>query len=259
MDSKLGSALSIASAVYIHTMVDEMPTTNVSVGMIVYHHTICSLLIVTNCIFLYSVGKYSKERYGRVHTWFANKIVGSRAVALVIMRWIFGILHGITGFLFFTNIFVPFSTDNYQNNCTSGINCTTCTTYSLMETTLMSLQAGIDYAIMLQVLKDTLVCGNQKSLSKTLDTMINVSIILPVTGATVLSLLSPNTQIYTSNGDSTAHICVFTRTNNQSWRLTIAITAVWIIGVGLFILALFLFELCKVKQLIIHCLCQYFF
>ena len=117
---------------------------------------------------------------------------------------------------------------------------------------MIGLGIGCDYALMVQVLKDTLV-ATKLSYSQRLFKGINAAIFVPMSISLPIGWFDSNTQIYTLLGNKNIHIC----RNNQSNRdliFTIAyIVGIWIILAGFFALGLFLFKLRQVECVTVCC------
>ena len=224
-----------------------LPDSQYKLFNVIYNQIISALLVISNSIFLYIVITYANKRYGNVKKWTLDKNKRAKSIIIAVIRWGFTWIQGVSNFLFFSNLFFQYSNDNYEKDCPNGTNCLSCCIYRVIANSAFGFSLGCDYALMVQVLKDTLL-ATKLSYSKNTFTAINASIFIPMLIGGVVGLIDPRTQISTLSDDEHVHIhvCLSDRPHSREISIFGSIAGAWLTMAGFAILGLFLFKLRQV-------------
>ena len=225
-------------------------TINITLLYIVYFQSVSGLLALSNSIYIYALITFANKRYGKFQNWFCTGKHGSNTMLIALIRWTVGITQGIAAFFLRVNIFFKYSNDNYQNDCPGGIDCLSCTIYIPIRRSLLSIGLGLEYMLMIQILKDTLTLS-KVSYSRKLFRCIISALIVPVIAVPVVSFTIINTEIYSTKYDQDIHTCKLCNTtshnNSRFLEVLVSVGGVWVMLLGFFVLSLFLVKLRQVE------------
>ena len=239
-----------------------LPSTDVTLLYIIYFQSISGLLALSNIVYIYTLITFANKRYGNFKNWFCTRKHGSNTMLIACIRWIVGIIQGTMAFLFRFNIFFQYSSDNYQNDCAGGIDCLSCIIYLPTRQSLLSIGLGLEYMLMIQLLKDTLTLS-KILYSRKLFRCIVAAVAMPVVAVVIVSFSSIKTEIHTTVYHQDIHVCKprdpSSNSNLRFLELLGSFAGVWVMLLGFLVLFLFLSKLRQVKLSCITSLYMLFF
>ena len=219
-----------------------LPASNLS-GNVTYALqgiSVMNLVCAIQCI--YSVNKSFKTRLG--NKWYTKE--GSKPAILAIIMWICTCIGLIVLIVSINDLIVSYSSDNYEKDCSNGINCTACVVLQHAANILGVIVASISYIVELQTLLGALKATSVKDNTKKIVDIIQIAVV--INGILLIYIVTFNIaekQIFELKDNIYVCLDSYDRTSTLYLSLTASVSMISM-GIGISMSVLFVSKLRKV-------------